>query len=374
MWSIALNTLIADRAKSLTALVGVVFSIVLVNVQGGFFIGLIQRASLLVDHSQADIWAGHREMHNVDLPRDIPRRWVCRLRGVPGVKRAEPYLVGVTEMTLPSGAFAEVVVVGAERSGQMGRPWNLVQGSADALARTDGIIVDRIEDTKLEHPRLDSMREIRGQRARVVGTTHGIAGFLVFPYVFTTYDRAAGYLEKRPSACSYFLVKTVPGADVGRVCAEIRRRVPELDAFPAKEYGLISINYWILWTGLGISFGASTVLGLLVGVVIVAQTLYALVLDRLTEFGTLKAIGASERQLLTLLLAQALVMAVIGALVGLLASGAIQYLYSTPRASIVIPWQLSLGSCVLVTLICVASSLVPYFRVRKLDPMIVLQG
>ena len=88
MWSIALKTLLADRGKLLTALAGVVFSVVLVNVQGGLFIGLIRKASLLVEHGQADIWVGHKQMHNVDFPRDIPQRWVDRIRGVPGVKRA----------------------------------------------------------------------------------------------------------------------------------------------------------------------------------------------------------------------------------------------------------------------------------------------
>ncbi|MBN1911253.1 MAG: ABC transporter permease, partial [Pirellulales bacterium] len=89
MWSIALRTLMADRGKLLTALVGVVFSIVLVNVQGGLFLGLIRKASLLVEHGEADVWVGHKNMHNVDFPRDIPRRWVNRVRAVPGVRRAE---------------------------------------------------------------------------------------------------------------------------------------------------------------------------------------------------------------------------------------------------------------------------------------------
>src|SRR4030042_331786 len=101
MWSLALETLIADRGKLLTALVGVVFSIVLVNVQGGLFLGLINKAGLLVDQGQADVWVGHKNMHNVDFPRDIPRRWIHRIRTVPGVKRAEPYLLGFTDMTPP---------------------------------------------------------------------------------------------------------------------------------------------------------------------------------------------------------------------------------------------------------------------------------
>lgn len=374
MWSIALETLIADRAKLLTALVGVVFSIVLVNVQGGFFWGLIGRASLLVDHSRADIWCGHRQMCNIDLPRDIPRRWVYRIRGTPGVRRAEPYVLGVTEMTLPTGGYQQVVVVGAEPQSQLGRAWNIVSGGPHAVRQPHGIIVDRTEIAKLEHPRLGDLREIAGHRARIAGMTQGIMGFLVFPYVFTTYDHAAACLHKSPQMCSYILVQTDPAADPHQVCQAIRQRLPEVDAFTRQQYSRISINYWMTRTGLGISFGAATLLGLLVGMVIVAQTLYALVLDRLLEFGTLKALGASEAQVYSFLLVQAMAMAAVGTVLGLATTWLIQSLYSTPRAPIVIPWWLVLGSTALVWVICLGAAILPYRRVRRLDPMLVLQG
>ncbi len=374
MWSIALETLVADRAKLLAALVGVAFPIVLISVQGGFFLGLIGRASLLVDHSAADIWCGHRHMCNIDLPRDIPRRFVYRIRGVPGVARAEPYLLGVTEMTLPSGGYQQVVVVGVEPYATLGRAWNIVHGGPHAILQPTGILVDRTEVEKLEWPRIGQVREIAGHRARVAGMTQGLTGFLVFPYLFSTYDQAALYLRKPPQVCSYILVQTLPGADPHKVCQAIRQRVPEIDAFTRQQFAAISIRYWLTRTGLGISFGAATVLGLVVGMVIVAQTLYALVLDRLVEFGTLKAIGATERQIYSILLMQAAAVAAAGTLAGLVATWLIQSLWSTPKAPIVIPWWLALGSCALVWGICLGSSLLPYRRIRRVDPMLVLQG
>ncbi|MGO8753102.1 MAG: ABC transporter permease [Thermoguttaceae bacterium] len=374
MWSIAIETLIADRAKLLTALVGVIFSIVLINIQGGFFLGLIGRASLMVDYSQADIWIGHKNMHNVDFPRDIPRRWIQRVRAVPGVKQADPYLLGWADVALPSGGWESSVVVGIQRGRLMGSPWNLDQPNAEAILRTDGFMFDRSEAEKLENPALGDLREIGGRRARVTGTTHDITGFLVAPYLFTTYERAAAYLQKSPAVCSYYLVQIEPHENLEQVRNAIRRRVPDLDVYTRNEYAQISINFWLTRTGLGISFGTATLLGLLVGMVMVAQTLYALVLDRIGEFGTLKAIGATERQIHSILLAQALVMAIVGAVLGLGLTWAVQSLYSTPRAPIVIPWWLSMGGFLLVLAICTVSSLLPYHRVRKLDPMIVLQS
>ena len=115
--------------------------------------------------------------------------------------------------------------------------------------------------------------------------------------------------------------------------------------------------------------GAATLLGLFVGLVMVAQTLYASVLDRLAEFGTLKAIGATERQVFSILFLQVLSMSLAGSLIGLLLVGVIQRIYDTPQAPIVIPWWVSLGSCVLVLLICLAAAMLPYLRIRRVDPM-----
>jgi len=371
---VAVKTLVADRGKLLTALVGVIFAVVLVNVQGGLFLGLIYKASLLVEHGQADVWVGHKLMHNVDLPSDIPQRWINRVKTVPGVKRAAPYLIGVTEVILPSGKYENVCIVGVDRATLIGAPWNMVQGTPDAILEPDGVVFDESESQKLENPQIGDCLELGGRRARIVGVTRWITGFLVMPYIFCTHEQAAVYLNKQPDVTSYFLVQLEPGADVNQVCDAIRSRVPELEVYPRDVYSQISIDHWMTRTGLGISFGAATLLGLLVGMVMVGQTLYAMVLDRLGEFGTLKAIGATEPQVYSILLVHGVLMALVGSIIGLTLTAAIQGCYSTPRAPIVIPWWVALGSCALVTIICLVSSWLPYHRIRAIDPMMVLQS
>lgn len=374
MWMIALKTLVADRGKLLTAVVGVVFSVVLVNVQGGLFVGLIRKASLLVDQGDADVWVGHKKMNNVDFPHDIPRSWEQRIRAVEGVTRAEPYLVGHSVMTLPDGGFEQVLVVGCDPASGLGGVSREACPDVDRLRQADGILVDVCDAHKIGNPEVGDVREIGQRRARVVGFTHGVLGFLVTPYVFTTLSRATEYLHKPAGRVSYFLVQVQDGVDPQSVCNAIRLRLPDAEAFTRGTYSAESIKYWLQRTGLGISFGASTLLGLAVGLVIVAQTLYASVLDRITEIGAMKAIGARESQILGLILRQALTLAAVGSVAGMALVAATQAAFSTPRAPIDIPWPMAIGSCVLVTLICLASSLLPYLRVRRIDPAMVLQG
>ncbi len=374
MVSLAIKTLLADRGKLLTALAGVVFSVALVNMQGGLFLGLLRKAALLVEHGQAEIWIGHRQMHNVDFPRDIPRRWTDRVRPIAGVRDAVPYLIGFSEMTLPSGGYEGVFVVGAERESLLGGAWNVVQGRLEDLRQTDAVIVDCADDMKLANPQVGELREIGRQRARIVAKSQDIAGFLVAPYVFTTYERAAAYTGKDIEHCSYILVDLEPTADPDAVCAAIRNRLPDTDVYRKDDYASLSIDFWMRRTGLGISFGAATLLGLIIGLVMVAQTMYAMVLDRLAEFGTLKAMGATLRQILTILLVQAMVLASVGSAAGLIVVAVIQSTVHSPHAPIVIPWWLSIGSCLLVTAICLLSSLLPYMRIRRLDPLFVLHA
>jgi putative ABC transport system permease protein len=110
-----------------------------------------------------------------------------------------------------------------------------------------------------------------------------------------------------------------------------------------------------------------------VALIIVGQTLYASVLDRLVEFGTLKAIGAQEGQVRAMILQQAFTLALVGSAIGLVSVMLIQNAFSTPRAPITIPWYVAAGSCFVVTAVCLVSALLPYLRIRSIDPAMVLQ-
>jgi putative ABC transport system permease protein len=296
------------------------------------------------------------------------------VKAAPGVVRVEPYLVGFTATTLPSGGFEDVVVVGAGEQAHMGLPWNLDSGEWGTVRRSYGVVVDAFDAEKLEYPEIGELREVGEVRVRVADRSRGILGFLVAPYIFTTFPRAATILHRDPRYCSYFLVQTEPGVDPWSVCQAIEENVPEVDAYPAHEYSRISCDFWMRRTGIGLSFGAATVLGLIVGLVMVGQTLHSMVLDRKAEFAALKAMGASEWQLLSILVTQALFLALVGSLFGILNVVFAQHFFSTPRAPVDTPLWLTAGSVGLVSLICLFAAVMPYLRLRQIDPLFVLQG
>lgn len=377
MWRLAAKSMLGDRAKLLTSLLGVAFSVALVNLQAGLFLGLIHKASLLVDFGRADIWVGHRHNSNVEFCDFIKERKVQRLRTVQDVECAEPYVVMFSKARMPDGASEDVVVVGCEPGSLLGGPWGMVQGDTQTVIRhPEGISIDECDRHRFGNCSIGDTREVNGRRARVVGMTRGVVSFTTNPYIFTTLERARSrYAYGVPAdGCSYFLVKVRPGADVSTVCQQIRARVPELDVYDRDAYSWMCMKHWLTRTGIGISFGLATLLGLMVGLGVVAQTLYASVSERLKEFGTLKALGADERCVARFLLVQALGSAWAGSVVGLIAAVLFAALASSPRAPIELTGQVAVGSVVLIVLVCLLASWLPYRRVRSIDPASVLRG
>jgi putative ABC transport system permease protein len=132
--------------------------------------------------------------------------------------------------------------------------------------------------------------------------------------------------------------------------------------------------FWLTRTGIGISFGVASFLGLLVGLAVVGQTLYAAVTERLREFGTLKALGAAEGNVARFIITQALANAVLGSATGLLSAVVVGRLMSTVRAPVVTTAWVAAVSVVLVTLVCLVAAALPYWRIRNLDPASVLRS
>src|SRR5262249_18000237 len=149
-------------------------------------------------------------------------------------------------------------------------------------------------------------------RARVVGFTEGIRTFTTSPLVFTSFKNARRYANLSQNRTIYLLVKAAPGSDLEQVRHELQSRLKDVDVRTAHEFSLMTKIYWIFGTGAGVTVIIAAILGLLVGAVVVAQTIYAATLDHIREFGTLKAMGASNGYIYKIILQQAAVSGVIG--------------------------------------------------------------
>jgi putative ABC transport system permease protein len=132
--------------------------------------------------------------------------------------------------------------------------------------------------------------------------------------------------------------------------------------------------YWIFRTGAGFAIGLSTLLGFVVGTVIVGQTIYSSTIDRLKEFGTLKAIGASNGHLYRLIFAQALIYAGAGYVLGMVASAGVARLARHVGSPILVTTALVSGMLLVTVAMCLLASFLSIFRITRLEPAVVFKA
>ena len=113
---------------------------------------------------------------------------------------------------------------------------------------------------------------------------------------------------------------------------------------------------------------AGALLGVIVGTVIVAQTLYSSTKDHLKEFATLRAMGSSNRYIYNVIIYQALLSAVIGfCLAGVIGAVVVQMTAKSALPIVITPW-LVVALSALTIVMCVASGIGAIVRVLRTDP------
>jgi putative ABC transport system permease protein len=168
-------------------------------------------------------------------------------------------------------------------------------------------------------------------------------------------------------------VKAAPGTDVEQVRRAIAERVSGVDVYTRDGFGRRTQVYWMLTTGAGFAILIAATLGLIVGVVVVSQTIYATTMDHIKEFGTLKAIGASNGYICGVLLKQAVLSAIIGYTIGITASYAVVWLSRDSGAAILLPWQAAAAMLLPTIFMCVSAALISIRKVTQVDPGIVFK-
>jgi putative ABC transport system permease protein len=242
------------------------------------------------------------------------------------------------------------------------------------LKSADAIIVDELYRQKLGVTQLGQVVEINGHRARIVGFTQGIRSFTTSPYVFASFKNAQTIADIGEDRAFYLLVKAAPGTEIQKLRGDLSARLRDVDIYTTGEFGRMTQFYWMFTTGAGIAVLLAALLGLIVGIVIVAQTIYATTMDHLREFGTLKAMGASNGYIYRVIVQQAAFSAAMGYVLGMVASVFIVRGSREGGAAILFPWELAVSMFFLTLLMCIGAALVSINKVTRIDPAMVFKG
>jgi putative ABC transport system permease protein len=370
--TLAFRNLFHDRVRLSVTLIGILFSIVLVAVQLGLYLGARSMIIATIDRADGDLWVMAYGTKNFEEAQPIRARERYVALATPGVENAIPLITAFTDWRKPTGGSTLIVVVGADPENGGLSPWNMVEGDVTGLGVRDAVIIDKTYLAELGVKGVGDTAQVGASRVRVTGLTEGIRSFTVTPFVFTTLNRARQLIDMPSDNITYVLVKLSPGADIEKVRSDLKSRLSaDNEVLTRAEFRERSLNHWLFATGAGVALLGGAALGLIVGTVIVAQTLYSSTKDHLPEFATLRALGSSSGYINKVILMQAGLSALLGYVLGMAIALTIVYLSEHTALPIIMSPGLAALLLGLTVAMCSISALSAISKVMRIDPAMV---
>ncbi|MCC5643263.1 ABC transporter permease DevC [Nostoc sp. CHAB 5824] len=366
-----------EKTRLAVALAGISFADILMFMQLGFRDALYYSNVRFHNSLQGDIVLINSQSSAVLAMRSFSQRRLYKALELPAVQSVHPIYLDFTIWKNPvTGRPRSILIFGMNPENNL---VNLpgVQENLDKLKLPDVVLFDR--SSRVEYGPITAnyeqgktvTAEVRRRRIKVeglftLGASFGADGNLItsdinFLRIFS--NRQKGLID-------IGLIKLKPGANAKVVAQELRKYLPnEVNVLTKQEFIDFERNYWANSTAIGFIFTLGTVMGFIVGTVIVYQILYTEVADHLAEYATLKAIGYTQNYLLAVILQEALLLAVLGYFPGIVFA---LFMYSSARNATLLPVFMSFDRAVMVLiltmLMCIISGAIAVRKLRSADP------
>jgi putative ABC transport system permease protein len=371
--------LTGDRSKYYAIIFGVTFACFLITEQSAIFCGVMQRTTSQIHDTQgADIWVMNSNARYIDDLKAISDNSVFRVRDVQGVSWAVNLYRGQGQAQLANGNYQGLILLGIDDATLVGAPTQMLVGKIGDLQQPDAILVDEAGFHQMwpsEPLRTGKVIEMNDRRAVVVGVYRASQTFMTMPIIYSRFSQATLFIPPSRRMMPFVLVKCQDGVSAVDVARRIETETG-LKAQTRDEFSWMTMLYYLQHTGIPVNFGTTVILAFLVGCAVAGQTFYLFTVENLKQFGTLKAMGVNDRNVVKMILIQALVVAAIGyglgiglaTLYGMFAQRAM------PLLAFFLPWQVLVITAVAVLFISLLSSLLSIRRVLVLEPAAVFQG
>jgi putative ABC transport system permease protein len=372
MGSMGVKMMFFDKLKLVGTIFGVFFAVLLGNVQIGTFMSLLNKNRMFPVNAEVDVWITPPGTRQFQGGKPLNDSMLNRARATEGVEWAEPLVLRTAQVQLPNGGSEPVSVVGTRAPRFAGGPWNIVAGTVEALNQPDAMFFEDAEREKIGGINLGSVRELDGHKVQAVGFTYGLLPFAP-SYAFAEQQLAREILRVPQGEHTMIMVGVKKGVDPTVVRARLQEGMADTKVMTKQEFVGEITNYIITGTQIGFSFGLSTIMGLLVGLITVALSMFSSVVDNMRQFGTLKAIGSRNVDLAMLLVVQSVVYGAVGSLFGLALVTAMAAAARNPQLTIEIPTPVLGITIVLMVVMCIGASGLALMRLRKLEPAMVFR-
>ena len=358
---IAIRNLTQEKTRFALSVGGVALAIMLVLILEGLQVGMFRQITAYLDHSQASIVVAQEGVENLlGATSLLPADTEDRVEGVRGVKQVVAILSQFVILDL-HGKKQPAYLIGYDEE-RGGGPWEIVEGRA---TRNDKeMVFDRVLAER-HGLGLGDLVEVMDREFKIVGLSGGTASWMT-SFIFIP-KTAAEELLRAPGAMSFLLVSLRD-----RQAPEpVRDRIARLDDLEVLFKSEMAAND----TRLFARFFSSPVrlmtgIAFLVGALVVGLVIYTATVERQREYGVLKALGARNRLLYQVVLAQAVLAALLGTAVGVGLARAASALIMVVRPQFLVVLQSDMAgrAAVIGLAMALVAALLPARVVARLAP------
>lgn len=374
---LAWRQLMKEKTRLAVAVAGITFADLLMFIQLGFESALFDAAIKPHRNLQADLVLINPQFQTLFSVKNFSRERLYQALGYNGVQSVNSVYIGSAQWRNPETRIDRTILVwgidptqpafkSAEIKQNQHHLKQLYQVLFDQAGRPEyGTVADIFNQTG------NFQTELNNQLISVKGLFTDGASFAADGNVITSDSTFLQlFPDSKPDRVTVGLITLKQGADIQKVQLQLAAALPkDVKVLTPEEFAQIEKKYWEAGTAIGFIFGLGTGVGFIVGIVIVYQILYSDVSDHLPEYATLKAMGYTDGYLLGVLFQEALLLAILGFIPGLILSfGLYQLAYSATMLPIFMKLERAISVWILTAIMCSFSGAIAMRKLRAADP------
>lgn len=366
-----------EKIRLLVAIAGIGFADILMFMQLGFRDALFESNVTLHNKLKGDIFLISPQSTATIAMKSFPQRRLYQALGFEGVQSISPLYMDFGLWKNPQTRATRAIMVLGFNPANPVLELPDVNQNLNKIKIENGVLFD--DTSRPEYGAIAQLfrqneevtTEVEERRIRVVGLFSLGASFAADGNIVTSDLNFLRIFPRRDKGLiDIGIVQLQPGANIQNVLTDMRQEFPDdVTILSKQEFIDFEKNYWQTSTAIGFVFTLGTVMGFVVGTVIVYQILYTDVSDHLPEYATLKAMGYTHRYLLMVVFQEALILAILGYIPGMvIASG----LYGLTKAATRLPMTITLTKTmtilILTIIMCCVSGAIAVRKLKAADP------
>ncbi|MDJ0844087.1 ABC transporter permease DevC [Crocosphaera sp.] len=367
-----------EKTRLLVALAGITFADVLMFMQLGFRDALFDSSVKLHQSLDGDIFMLNSKTDTLTGIRSFSQRRLYETLGVDQIENVTPVYIGVSTWKNPVARKTRNILNVGLNPDQNVIMLPEVQEKISVTKQQDVVLYDRL--SRKEFGPIPEFfesgqtvkTEVGNRRIRVgglfsVGTSFGADGTIITSDV----NFLRLFPERKKGLIDIGVIKLTSDANLDKNIEFLRQtfNYEDISFYSKEEFIQHEKKFWRTRTAIGFIFTLGTIMGFVVGTVIVYQILYTDVADHLPEYATLKAMGYTDFYLLTVVFQEAIILGIIGFIPGV--SFSMLMYYNAAKATglpIMMVTSRAITVLILTILMCCISGIIAVGKLRAADP------